>query len=58
MNNNNNNNNNTKNKEHGITSTTTSNGKEKDLLSFKYVTSSFLDIYTTDGDLLNSALLI
>ena len=27
-------------------------GKEKTLLfSFKYVTSSFLDIYTTDGDL-------
>ena len=27
------------------------------LFSFKYVTSSFLDIYTIDGDLLNRALL-
>ena len=35
-------------------------GKERHyLLSIKYFTSSFLDIiYTTDGDLLNSALLI
>ena len=28
------------------------------LFSFKYVTSSFLDTNSTDGDLLNSALLI
>ena len=32
-------------------------GKERTLfILVKYVTSSFLDIYTTDGDLLNSAI--